>query len=318
MTELLAALKGAAEPTRLRILLLLARAELTVTELTQVLGQSQPRLSRHLKLMAEAGLIDRFREGAWVFHRPAADGVGARLAAEIVTLADEGDPAHQRDLARLDAILKARTQAAADYFAANAAEWDRIRSLHVPEQQVEAALDRIVGPGRIDFMLDVGTGTGRMLELFGPRAARGLGLDISHEMLSLARARLDAAGLAQCQVRQGDLHAMALADGVADLVIFHQVLHFTADPQAAIAEAGRVLAPGGRLLLIDFLPHEREELRDLHAHRRLGFSRREVSAWGRAANLDLDLVQTFVGDPLTVGIWLGRRPAANITDGPAS
>lgn len=318
MTDLLAALKGAAEPTRLRILLLLARAELTVTELTQVLGQSQPRLSRHLKLMAEAGLIDRFREGAWVFHRPAAEGVGARLAAEIVALSDAEDTTQQRDLARLDAVLKARTQAAADYFAANAAQWDRIRSLHVPEQQVEAALDRIVGPGRLDFVLDVGTGTGRMLELFGSRAARGLGLDISHEMLSLARARLDAAGLAQCQVRQADLHAMALADGVADLVIFHQVLHFTADPQAAIAEAARVLAPGGRLLLVDFLPHDREELRDLHAHRRLGFSRREVAAWGRAAGLDLDLVQTFVGDPLTVGIWLGRRPAANLTDGPST
>ncbi|MDD3444968.1 MAG: metalloregulator ArsR/SmtB family transcription factor [Zavarzinia sp.] len=318
MTDLLAALKGAAESTRLRILLLVSRAELTVTELTQVLGQSQPRLSRHLKLMAEAGLIDRFREGAWVFHRPAAEGVGAALAARIVALADPADAAHRGDLARLDMVLKARTQAAADYFAANAAEWDRIRSLHVPEQEVETALDRLIGPGPFDFLLDVGTGTGRMLELFGPRAARGLGFDLSHEMLSLARARLDAAGLAQCQVRHGDLHAMALGDGVADLVVCHQVLHFAADPQAAIAEAGRVLAPGGRLVLVDFLPHEREDLRDLHAHRRLGFTPREIAAWGRAAGLDFTLAQTLVGDPLSVAIWLGRHAAAEPMDGPLS
>lgn len=310
MTDLLSALKGAAEPTRLRILVLLARAELTVTELTQVLGQSQPRLSRHLKLMAEAGLIDRFREGAWVFHRPAAEGIGARLAAEVVALAAADDPATSRDFARLDSVLKARTQAAADYFAANAESWDRIRALHVAESEVESVLDRIVGPGRIDFLLDVGTGTGRMLELFGKRAVRGLGIDLSHEMLAIARARLEAAGLSQCQVRHGDLHGMALGDGVADLVVFHQVLHFAADPQAAITEAGRVLAPGGRILLVDFLPHGLEELRDRHAHRRLGFSPREVAAWGRQAKLEFQLVETLAGDPLSVGIWLGRHAAA--------
>jgi len=316
MTDLLTALKGAAEPTRLRILVLLARAELTVTELTQVLGQSQPRLSRHLKLMAEAGLIDRFREGAWVFHRLAADGIGARLAEHLLALSDSGDPVHQRDLGRLETVLKARTEAASAYFAANAAQWDRIRALHVGEHEVETALDRLIGPGRIDFLLDIGTGTGRMLELFGPRSQRGLGIDLSHEMLALARARLEAAGLQHCQVRQGDLHSMALGDGVADLVLFHQVLHFAADPQAAIAEAGRVLAPGGRIAVIDFLPHDREELRDQHAHRRLGFAPREVAAWGRHARLDFQLAETLTGAFLSIGIWLGRHAAANPTDGP--
>jgi len=316
MTDLLAALKGAAEPTRLRILGLLARAELTVSELVQILGQSQPRLSRHLKLMDEAGLIDRFREGAWVFHRRAAEGVGAELAARVVALIDDSDPGHQRDMARLDQVLKARTEAAAAYFAANAAQWDRIRTLHVPEAEVEAALDRVIGADRIDFLVDIGTGTGRMLELFGARAGRGLGVDLSHEMLAIARARLDQAGLVNCQVRHGDLHALPLADGAADLIIVHQVLHFAADPQAAIAEAARVLAQRGRIVLVDFLPHGLEELRDRHAHRRLGFTPREVAAWGRSAHLDFDLVATLAGDPLSVGIWLGRKTAATSKDGP--
>lgn len=308
MSDLLAALKAAAEPTRLRILALLDRAELTVTELTQILGQSQPRLSRHLKLMAEAGLIDRFREGAWVFHRPAAEGTGADLAGHLRGMLDRADPAYLRDQARLDAVLRGRTEVAAGYFAANAAQWDSIRALHVSEAEVDAALARVVGGGDIGVLVDVGTGTGHMLELFGPRAGRAVGIDLSHEMLGIARAKLDSAGLAHCQVRHGDMNALPMADGQADLVIFHQVLHFAADPQAAIDEAARILAPGGRLAVVDFLPHTHEELREHHAHRRLGFAPREVAQWAQHAHLDLELADTLAGDPLTVGIWLGRKP----------
>ncbi|RJF86615.1 methyltransferase domain-containing protein [Oleomonas cavernae] len=308
MTDLLAALKAAAEPTRLRILGLLDRAELTVTELTQILGQSQPRLSRHLKLMAEAGLVDRFREGAWVFHRPAADGTGAALANHLRAMLNRGDSTYLRDQARLDGVLRARTEVAADYFAANAAQWDRIRALHVSEAEVDAALTRILGEAPIGLLLDIGTGTGHMLELFGPKAERGLGVDLSHEMLGIARAKLDGAGLYHCQVRHGDMNALPVGDETVDLVLFHQVLHFAADPQAAIDEAARVLAPGGRVALVDFLPHAHEELREHHAHRRLGFAPREVAQWGQHAHLDIGLAETLSGDPLTVGLWLGRKP----------
>ena len=307
---LLEGLRAAGEPTRLRLLALLARSELTVTELTQILGQSQPRVSRHLKLMAGAGLIDRFREGTWVFYRLGDSGPGAALARELVRLMPGGDAALARDLDGLAAVARARAEAAAAYFAANAADWDRIRSLHVPEAEVEAALVDLAGEGPIDDLLDVGTGTGRMLNLLGPRARRGLGVDLSHEMLSLARAALDAADLRHCQVRHGDMYRLPLPDGRIDLAVVHQVLHFAHDPALAIAEIARVLAPGGRALIADFAPHDLEHLREAHAHRRLGFADAEVAGWCRAAGLETRLARQLAGSPLTVSIWEATKPFA--------
>ncbi len=318
MSSLLGALKAAAEPTRLRLLALLARAELTVTELTQVLGQSQPRLSRHLKMMVEGGLIDRFREGSWVFHRLASDGPGGALAADIIALLDTDAADLRRDSARLDQVIRARAEAAAAYFSANAADWDRIRAYDVPAAEVEAALQSAVGDDPINSLLDIGTGTGRMLELFAPQARNALGVDLNPDMLRLARARLEAAGLGHVQVRQGDMYALALPAASVDLVLFHQVLHYAAEPQAALAEAARVLAPAGRVAIVDFLPHQLEVLRDSHAHRRLGFSPQEVAHWGAGAGLDLDLVATLEGEPLVVGLWLGGSRTPDTSSGKPS
>jgi len=311
LDALLEGLRAAGEPTRLRLLALLAKSELTVTELTQILGQSQPRVSRHLKLMAGAGLIDRFREGTWVFYRLGDKGAGAALARDLVRLLPSGDPGLERDLDGLAAIARTRADSANAYFATNAADWDRIRALHVPEAEVEAALLELAEGGPVNELLDVGTGTGRILALLGPRARRGLGLDLNHEMLSMARTTLDAAGLRHCQVRHGDMYRMPLNPGQIDLAVMHQVLHFAHDPALAVAEIGRVLAPGGRALIADFAPHDLEHLREVHAHRRLGFTEPEVIGWCQAAGLEARLARQLAGDPLTVSIWVATKPLAH-------
>ncbi|MEZ5828266.1 MAG: metalloregulator ArsR/SmtB family transcription factor [Hyphomicrobiales bacterium] len=309
----LAALRAAGEATRLRILALLASAELNVKDLTQILAQSQPRISRHLKLMAEAGLITRFREGSWVFFRVADSGPEGALARAIVANLDSADLTLARDRARAEAVQTARAEAAQSYFKAHAAEWDQIRALHVAESQVEAAMDEALGEGPFNLLVDLGTGTGRILELFGPRAAKALGFDLNHDMLAYARMKLERAGLNHTQVRHGDLYNVPLPDGAADAVVLHQVLHFLDDPAAAVAEAARVLAPGGKLLVVDFAPHELEFLREQSAHRRLGFGRDQVGRMLEGAGIRLerfrDLSPAGRTGKLTVSLWLGLKPA---------
>jgi len=308
---LLTGLRASGEPTRLRLLILLARSELTVTELTQILRQSQPRVSRHLKLLCEADLIDRFREGSWVFYRIADRGVGGDLVRFLVSSLATDDPVVARDMERLEAVREARAERAATFFRENAKEWDLIRSLHVPETRVEGALEALVPDGDMKAMLDLGTGTGRMLEVFSDKVERAEGVDLSPEMLAFARARLEAAGLAHAHVRQGDIFDLTFTDGEFDLVTLHQVLHYLDDPAACIAEAGRVLAPGGRLLIVDFAPHELDFLREEQAHRRLGFTEREVSDWCYQAGLKVAETQAMPpegGDAkLTVLVWAADK-----------
>lgn len=308
MDELLSGLRAAGEPTRLRILGLLVQSELTVTELTQILRQSQPRVSRHLKLLCEAGLLERFREGTWVFYRLAADGGNGALARSLVKLIPESDAAFLHDQERLGGVRLARAEAAAEYFRENAANWNHIRSLYVPEEQVERALSDMIGPGHVGDLLDIGTGTGRMLEVFAGRADHALGIDMSREMLAFARSRLEGGGLANCQVRQGDMYDLAVPDASTDLAIIHQVLHFADEPAMAIQEAARVLKPGGRVLIVDFAPHEMEFLRENHAHRRLGFLDEEVNGWCRMAGLETGEVKRLEGGDLTVCIWCAAKP----------
>jgi ubiquinone/menaquinone biosynthesis C-methylase UbiE/DNA-binding transcriptional ArsR family regulator len=309
----LAALRAAGEATRLRILALLAGGELNVKDLTQILGQSQPRISRHLKLMADAGLIKRFREGSWVFFRLAESGAEATLAEAIVASLDSGDLTLARDRARASAVQKSRAEAAQAYFKAHAGEWDKIRALHVAEQDVETAIDQALGEGPFNLLVDLGTGTGRILELFGAGATRALGFDLNHAMLAYARMKLKRAGLSHAQVRHGDLYSVPLPDGAADAVVLHQVLHFLDDPAAAITEASRLLAPGGRLLIVDFAPHELEFLREQSAHRRLGFAKDQLGGLLEDAGLKLGRFRELRPEPdggkLTVSLWLGQKPA---------
>jgi SAM-dependent methyltransferase len=310
MDHLLAALRAVAEPTRLRLVVLCARGELTVTELTQILGQSQPRVSRHLKLLCEAGLLDRFREGSWVFYRLRQSGPAGALARQLVAACDEADPTIALDLQRLRSIKRQRADLAAAYFRENAAQWHRIRSLYVDEREVEAALVGIIAQADPRDLLDIGTGTGRMLEILAPRVEHALGIDQSRAMLSVARVNLERAGLENGRIRRGDMYQLALSDASFDAVVIHQVLHYADRPAAVIAEAARVLRPRGILVLVDFAPHALEFLRDEHAHRRLGFGDGEIAEWCRAAGLDPASPHPLPGDPLTVVIWTAYRAAA--------
>jgi ubiquinone/menaquinone biosynthesis C-methylase UbiE/DNA-binding transcriptional ArsR family regulator len=305
-----AALKAAGEATRLRILALVADAELTVSELTAILRQSQPRISRHLRLLMQAGLIDRFREGAWAFFRVSERGEAAELARALIGRLDAADQTIARDRERLAAVRAQRAAAAQSYFRRHAAEWDRIRNLHVADEAVEEAIAAALKQSPIRTLLDLGTGTGRMLELLGPMIERGLGLDLSLDMLAFARARLDRAGLRHCSVRQGDIYDLALPNDAFDAIIIHQVLHFLDDGARAIREAARVLRPAGSLLVVDFAPHALEFLRDEHAHRRLGFAEETVAEWMQAAGLKVALHHKLAppeaSGRIAVSLWLGR------------
>lgn len=309
MEQLLAGLRAAAESTRLRILAVLARTDLTVTELTQVLGQSQPRVSRHLKLLCDAGLLTRFQEGTWVFYRLADEGPGADLAQAVLARVPGDDSNLVRDLERLEAVRRARAEAAAQFFKENAPHWDRIRSLYVPETEVERAMLKAIKEDRVDDLLDIGTGTGRILQVFADRVRRGLGIDLSREMLAVARANLEKRNLRHCHVRQGDIYHLAVPQGSMDVVTIHHVLHFLDDPAAAIREAARTLRPGGRLLIVDFAPHQLEFLRSEHAHRRLGFSDEEIAGWCKSAGLEKLRIEHLKArgkkakDKLTVTLW---------------
>lgn len=311
MDSLVAQLKALAEPTRLRIVALLSRGELTVSELVQILGQSQPRVSRHLKLLTDAGLAERLPEGAYVFYRLTDAGGGRRLAQMAHDLLPEDDPVMTRDFSRLESIKQARARAAQAYFESVAADWDRIRSFHLADAKVETAMRGMAGEGPFDLMIDVGVGTGRVLELFADRVTRGIGVDINHSMLNMARLNLERAGLRHCSVRHADVGALPFENGVADLVTVHQVLHYLEDPALAVEECARVLKPGGNLLIVDFAPHQLETLREDHYHRRLGFTDEEMKGWIERAGLEL-LEQSALhpedpGGQLTMKIWVARQ-----------
>lgn len=305
-------LRAAGEPTRLRILALLASEELSVLELCRILDQSQPRVSRHLKLLAEAGLVDRFPDGAWVFYRLTAAAAGRRLVDCALDITLDDDPILKRDGDRLAEVAAERSAEAAAYFARNAARWDEIRALYAAEAKVEAAINRAAGEGGVGRLVDLGAGTGRMLTLLGGRASRAIGLDLSQQMLNIARVNVTGAGLSSCELRHGDIFATGLPSQCADLVTVHQVLHYLGDPAAAVLEAARLVAPGGRLLIVDFAPHGHEFLRSQHQHRRLGFTDEEMARWLEAGGLVgavEDTLPSIDGEGLTVKIWTGARPS---------
>ena len=303
MDILLAALRAAAETTRLRILALLSKGELTVGELVSILDQSQPRVSRHLKLMCDAGLLDRFQEGTVVFYRLAELGVGEKLNQALIPLVPEGDESFVSDLAAFNNIRRVRFEKAQGYFRENAASWDEIRSLHISEEQVEEALLELQGGAKQNRMLDIGTGTGRMLELFAGQVNSALGIDVSRDMLAVARGNLAARGMDHCQVRRGDMYDLGVEAESCDLIVFHQVLHFAEDPARAVDQAAAVLSDGGMMLIVDFAPHVEEFLRAEHAHRRLGFADEEIVNLGEQAGLKSSAVQHLDGGKLRVTIW---------------
>lgn len=302
------------DPTRLRIVHLLRAMELAVGEIAQVVGQSQPRVSRHVRILAEAGLVERRKEGNWVFLRlPRTPAVAPFLALFDYLAPSEAEMLWQAaDLARLAAVRADRARAAEAYFAEHAEQWDAIRSLHVAEAEVEAAMTALLGQRPIGHLLDIGTGTGRMIELFGQPADQVTALDRSPDMLRLARAKLPQDAGGKYALLLGDFLDLPLDPASVDTVLLHQVLHYAQAPEAVIAEGARVLTHEGRLLIADFAAHEREELRARDQHARLGFTDDQIAGWFADASLTLDRVESLPGDQLTVKLWLGRRTGARV------
>ncbi|MEP3226680.1 MAG: metalloregulator ArsR/SmtB family transcription factor [Parasphingorhabdus sp.] len=316
MNQILDIFRALADPTRIRIMLLLLQMELAVGELAQILNQSQPRISRHIRILDEAGLAERRKEGSWVFLRPGPapelELLRRLFRSESVISSTQADA----DQAQLALIRKARAEMADRYFEAHAQEWDAIRSLHLPEDDVEQAMIALLKDIDLGHMLDIGTGTGRMVEIFGPHSRKVTALDKSPEMLRLARAKLlgnetektPQAELAQkTELKLGDFNSLPIADTEMDSVLLHQVLHYAPHPEAVLAEVSRVLRSGGTVMIADFAPHDHEELRTTHAHARLGFSDERMKRWFADAQIDMVQCRTLDGGQLTVKIWVGRK-----------
>ncbi len=313
LTLMVDTMKATAESSRLRILLLLSRGDLTVSDLTEILNQSQPRVSRHLRLLLDAGLIERYQEGSWAWFRLSDQNAAREFVLSLTSRLDPHDPQLERDSERLASVKARRREAALEYFNANAQSWDEIRSLHASDSDVEAALMAAIGTAPVHSMLDLGTGTGRMLVLFAPLYQRGVGIDQSREMLAVARANLDNAGATHAQVRLGDVYALPIERDSFDLVTLHQVLHHLDEPALAIQGAARALRPGGRLVIVDFAPHQLEFLREEHAHVRLGFSDQQIQEWMTEHGLETETTREVTsrshdGGSLVVRIWIGRDP----------
>lgn len=314
MDALLEAIKAASDPTRLRILVVLSANELSVGQMCRVLDQSQPRVSRHLKILHEAGLLARHAEGTSALYLRARHGLGRDVYDSLVALVDSTDPVVERDAERLAGVRAERAQRAAAYFEEIATSWDELRDRHVADSYVEKAMLFAVDDVEIGDLIDIGTGTGRVLEIFADRIQRGLGVDTSQKMLTVARSRLAGTGSVNCAVRPGSATDLGVGPESFDVATIHQVLHFLDEPDRAVTAAAEALRPGGRLLVVDFAPHDHQELRTDHAHVRLGFDDREVETWFAAAGLTtretVHLVPTAEQgeDALTVTLWVGEKP----------
>lgn len=304
--------RALADSTRLRILRLVGSMELAVGEIAQVLGQSQPRVSRHIGILTSAGLAERRREGSWVFLRATPSGDRAsplrQAIAAMLDCAEIEDPDFARacaqDRQRLAAIRATREEQAASYFAAHAHDWDELRRMHTSDEQVETALAQALDTQGLGRLLDIGTGTGRMAELFARSADHIVALDKSLAMLRVARAKLQHLPTERVELVQGDFASLPFGDALFDTVLFHQVLHFAPDPAAALVEAGRVLMPGGRVAIVDFAAHQREELREKHAHARLGFRDDQMAGFLADAGFAVAEPHALEGGELVVKIWV--------------
>jgi ubiquinone/menaquinone biosynthesis C-methylase UbiE len=320
MDQLLNIMRALADPTRLRIALLIRQLELSVGELVQILGQSQPRVSRHIRILDESGIAERRKEGSWVFLRP-----GSILTSGLIDgLLELANPlnsrATQRDLAKLQEVRTTRAEQAARYFAEHAHSWDELRNLHIADSEVETAMEQILATAPMGRVLDVGTGTGRMIELFAAQSTKFTAIDNNVEMLRIARSKLADIDSAvskpgepkpSVEIMLGDFNQLPLADNSYDTILFHQVLHYAQAPENVVAEAARVLAPGGRIIIVDFAPHDHEELRSIHAHARLGFEDAAIAAAFEANSLHNLLQIPLDGGELIVKIWVGQKPALN-------
>lgn len=308
--NLLQSLRAAAEKTRLRLLFLCREGELSVSELMQITGQSQPRISRHLKVLVDAGLLTRFREGTHAYYRLSESGKWTELLETLVSSVPFDDDLISNDVTRLNGVKKNRASKALEFFNRNAAQWDAIRALHIDDSQVEHAFEALWPQTSVRQFLDIGTGTGRILEMVAPKVEAGIGIDMSRDMLAVARVNLERAGIKNCYVRHGNMNGLAFSDESFDLITFHLVLHYAESPGHALREASRVLRDGGRIVVIDFTTHQEANLAEERGHKWLGFADEEMLTWQEEAGLERRSAVTLSGSPLKIKLWPAVKSAA--------
>jgi len=304
-------LKVLGHPERLRILALLSRGELTVSELTHILGLSQPRVTQYINSLESAGVIERLKEGSWVFSRLRNGNASVTaLVATTLNALPHDDKTLLSDQKRLLDVRKKRAEAADAFFASVANDTGQLGDEYLPQSDIETAMRELAGEGPFNFMVDLGTGTGRVLDVFSDRITRGTGIDNNTDMLKVARHKLASSGHSHISLRQGDLHRAPIDSGTADLVTLHQVLHYLDDPSEAIAEAARLLTPGGMLLMVDFEAHNQDSFRDNYAHRRLGFTDSDISGWTVQSGLQF-LPSLLIDNTTTSGprvkVWSAKK-----------
>jgi ArsR family transcriptional regulator len=287
--------KTFSDPTRVRVLALLEQEELAVQELMDALGMAQSRVSRHLAILREAGLLEDRRDGTYVFYRFAVPAEGPwREAWELVRRELATDPVRQRDRAALAQVMEARAARTRSFFDAVGPEWDALRKVFDDDVLRARAGARLVDPRTV--VADVGTGTGILAVELARLGLRVVAVDHSARMLAAARSKLEAEGLSGVELRQGEASALPIGDAEVDAAIVHMVLHYLPSPGEAIREMARVVRPGGVVVIVDFVPHEHEWMRQELGVTWLGFAWDEVRGWLGEADLVDALCDTHAGN----------------------
>jgi DNA-binding transcriptional ArsR family regulator len=296
------ALKAISEPTRFRLVRLCAQGELTVSELMRIVGQSQPRVSRHLKLLQDAGILERFREQHWVFYRVAQEEHYQLLVSGLIKQIEKNETIIQLDQSRLIELQAARATLSETFIETELPDWLRLHEYHGDTARFESAVQDALAEKTVGHLLDVATGTGRMLKIVGPLASSGVGIDLSKKMVTVARSVLAESGLAHLTVRQEDMYQMRFAARHFDTITIDQVLYFATNPDALIKETARVLKYGGRLLVVAFTASKTAKTPPS-----VGIELSDIQQWIESAGLKITNTNILPGDSLDISLLVSEK-----------
>ena len=302
--------KALADPCRARLTAVLLSGEFTVQELTRIMGMGQSRVSRHLKILTEAGVLSVKRQGTWSYYRAGEEstffsGIRPAFERELSSL-----PERCRDLAAVSKVLEERRRRSQEFFDCHARQWDDLARTLLPVPEYRQRLLQLVPEGA--SVLEIGIGTGGLLTELTSRASRVIGVDHSPAMLEEARRRLNDRGIGGIELRLGEMSHLPLSDASVGCVVANMVLHHAADPPAVLAEIRRVLAPGGTLLLADLARHERESAREQLADQWLGFEDNELTEWLRRAGFTIINIDKVAADAGEEAVLLVRGETAGL------
>ncbi len=292
---MLETLKALADPCRLRLTAVLLSGEFTVQELTRIMDMGQSRISRHLKILTEAGVLTVKRQGTWSYYRAGEEcrffsAIRPAFERELEMLTERS-----RDMAAVAEVLEERRRRSQEFFDRHARQWDDLARTLLPVPEYHKRLIKQVPEGVT--LLEIGIGTGALLIELAARAANVIGVDHSPAMLEEARRRLANDGVSSVELRLGEMSHLPLSDGSVGCVVANMVLHHAADPAAVLAEIRRVLVPGGVLLLADLARHEREAAREQLADQWLGFEENELTDWLKLAGFAVVTTELVAADP---------------------